>query len=99
MCILCNSCVGSLAGMGEQHVTLNVQSMVCTLAGTGQHGFNGYVTGTVANMTPGVHTFEIDYFQVRHCIFSTIKATMGLERRAIGDRPQSSTIMLAPVHS
>ncbi len=35
---------------------------LCALA-AGQHGFNGYVPGTVL-LSAGLHGIEIDYFQV-----------------------------------
>ena len=41
--------------------------MTCKLRANlfaGQHGFNGYVPGTMA-LTAGLHTIEIDYYQVR----------------------------------
>jgi hypothetical protein len=30
----------------------------------GQHGFNGYVTGTMP-LSAGLHSIEVDYYQVR----------------------------------
>ena len=36
----------------------------CLCSATGQHGFDGYVAGTML-LAPGLHDIEIDYFQVQ----------------------------------